>query len=246
MEHGSENSRDIRERDEIYDVLIGALLQQWPFSYLTMVRNHISSHSTRLFSINPESNSITVSGDVLDALAHSMTNRVYFHVRSGGLSLVFNSILIVSPDSSSLLEKPKFCKFEFPDTLRLSQKRKALRINLADHHEIPVTLFVDLNTRHHGKVVDISETGAKIMFEGNLTQQLTGSEIISDCQMLLPDAACIESRIRVLGVVYNPEQNLSYLRCEYIKTDLSSEAQIKKMIADELSKMSKAELAMAI
>lgn len=246
MMEASNNSREIRDRSEIHDVLIAALLHQWPFSYLTMVRNHLSSHATRLFSINPESDSITVSGDVLDALTHSMTNRVYFHVRSGGLSIVFTSTLLLPTDGKSLLGKPKYCKFEFPHSLRLSQKRKALRINLSDRHEIPVTLFLNLNVRHHGRVVDISETGAKIMFEGNLAGQLEGSEVISDCQMLLPDSSYIESRIRVLGVIYNPERNISYLRCQYVKNDLNSEAKIKQVISAELSRMSKTELAMAI
>lgn len=230
------NSREIMDRKEIHDVLVSALMHQWSFSYLAMVRNHLSSQSTRLYSVSPEYESITVSGAVLDALTHSMTNRLYFNARSGGISILFNSTLVLPAEGNSFVGKPKFCKFEFPDALRYSQKRMALRVNLTNKHEIPVTLFVDLDKRFHGKVVDISETGAKIMIEGNIVNHLKGAEIISDCQMLMPDKSCIENRIRVLGLVYDPDREVSYLRCEYVETNINSEAQIKKLIFDEVSR----------
>lgn len=220
-------------------MLVLALMHQWSFSYLAMVRNHLSSHSTRLYSVNPENDSITVSGAVLDALTHSMTNRLFFNARSGGISILFNSTLVLPAEGNSFVGKPKFCKFEFPHSLRYSQKRMALRVNLSDDQEIPVTLFVDLDKRFHGKAVDISETGAKIMIEGNIVNHLKGAEIISDCQMLMPDRSCIENRVRVLGLVYDPDQEVSLIRCEYVETNINSEAQIRKLISDEISKSKK-------
>ena len=95
-----------------------------------------------------------------------------------------------------------------------------------------MTLFVNLGVRHQGKVADISETGAKIVFEGNLANQLEGSEIITDCQMLMPDESYIENRVRVLGVSYDDKSNQSFLRCEYVETNMNSEAQIRKLISD--------------
>lgn len=246
MELGGSKSREITSREEIYEVLMTALMRQWSFSYLTMVRNHLSSHATRLFSINEESDTITVSGDVLDTLTRSNGNKLYFHARNGGQSVVFSSVLVPPNDDITLIGKPKVCRFRFPESLRFSEKRKAIRIDLSESPEIRFTLFVNLGVRYQGRVEDISETGAKIQFEGNLAYQLSGAEIVTDCQMFFPDNSCIENRVRVRGVEYNSDTRLSTLRVEYVETNLNSEAQIKSLITNELDKLNQTDLAMAV
>ncbi len=246
MEPGNGKTREIVDGAEIQEILQSALVHEWSFCYLSMVRNHLSSHSTKLFAVDPEAGTITVSADILDALTHSMTNMVFFRARSGGISVVFKSTLVMPSDGAALNSKSEHCDFEFPDTLQYSQQRKAIRINLTDREDIPVTLFVNLGVRFQGKVVDISETGTKIVFDGNLANQLEGSEIITDCQMRLPDESCIENRVRVLGVIYDEARDQSYLRCEYVETNMSSEAQIKKLIADALSEMNQQDMALAV
>lgn len=246
MELSNGKTREILDGAEIQEILNSALIHEWSFSYLSMVRNHLNSHSTKLYGVDPEVGTITVSADILDALAESSTNTVFFRARSGGISVVFKSALIMPADTTTFIKKPKFCEFEFPETLQYSQQRKAIRINLKDRQDIPVTLFVNLGVRYQGKVVDISETGTKIVFEGNLANQLEGSEIITDCQMLMPDESCIENRVRVLGVNFDEKSNQSYLRCEYVETNMSSEAQIKKLISDAINDLSLQEVALAV
>lgn len=246
MELSNANTREIADVVEIQEILQAAYLHEWPFYYLSMVRNHLSSHSTKLYGMDPEAGTITVSSDILDELTHSMTNMVFFRARSGGISVVFKSTLLLPDDGASLTSKPKYCDFEFPESIQYSQQRKAIRINLTNRKEIPVTLFVNLGVRFQGKVVDISETGTKIVFEGDLATQLEGSEIITDCQMRFSEESCIENRVRVLGVAYDKAQNLSFLRCEYVETNMNSEAQIKQLIADAMSDMSEQDLALAV
>ena len=246
MELGIGKTREIMDRAEIQEILHSALIHEWPFSYLSMVRNHLNSHSTKLYGVDPEAGSLTVSGDILDALQDSSFDTMFFRARSGGISVVFKSSLIMPEGTTTFIKKPKFCEFEFPESLQYSQQRKAIRINLKDRQDIPVTLFVNLGVRYQGKVVDISETGTKIVFEGDLASQLEGSEIITDCQMLMPDESYIENRVRVLGVTYDEQSKMSYLRCEYVETNMNSEAQIKKLISDAIDDLSLQEVALAV
>ncbi len=231
-ELNSSKTREITDEGEIQQILQAALVHEWPFFYLSMVRNHLTSHSTELYSIDRRAGTITVNSDILEKLPESLTNTVFFRTNNGGISIVFKSTLAVPCEGTSSDSKPAFCEFEFPESLQYSQQRKAMRINLKNLQEIPVILFTSPEARYHGRIVDISETGAKLVFEGDLTGQLSGSEIITDCQMRFFDETCIENRIRVLGVVCDQRVNLSYLRCEYAENNMTRDVQIKQLIAD--------------
>ncbi|HAJ76243.1 MAG TPA: hypothetical protein DCM64_07285 [Gammaproteobacteria bacterium] len=120
--------------------------------------------------------------------------------------------------------------------------RKAIRINYSNQQNIPVTFFASLGVRFQGSLVDISTTGVKIRFDGNISDSLESSEIIADCQIRLPDESLLEAWARVLGHLYDSEQDISYLRCQYLDLNINSELLLKNLIDDALRQMDPSEL----
>lgn len=108
------------------------------------------------------------------------------------------------------------CRIRFPETIRFTQLRKAIRVDCDDMDDINVTLFANA-TRLQGKVADLSTTGTKIRFAGNLTYQFKQSRMVTDCRMRLPDGSVLEARVKVLGFFYDRDQDISYLRCYFLE-----------------------------
>jgi PAS domain S-box-containing protein len=101
---------------------------------------------------------------------------------------------------------------------------------LLDLANIPVTYFTEAGSQLGGLVKDLSTTGAKISFRGNLKYQFKASQIISDCKMMLPDESNIDTRIKALGFVYNQEKDASYIRCQFLEMSDDSSLLIKDLI----------------
>ena len=228
------HSEEIVEISQIHDLLHTAYIHQWPFFYMSIVKNHLDSRSTKLLEVDLDSRVFTVRPDVLHTLDSSSNDQVLFRASSGGLSVVFEATLISPMPDQPMSEEPKYVEFDYPKVIRFKQLRKAIRINFTDIDDIPVTSFAEFGVYHQGKVIDISESGAKISFKGNLEKIMTGSEIISDCQMLLPDLSSIRNRIKVLGVNYDENRNQSFLRCQFLEFKRDSDVKLKNLIADTL------------
>lgn len=240
------HSEEIVESEQIHDILHTAHIHQWPFYYMSIVKNHLDSQSTKLLGVNANSRVFTVRPDALDSLDRSGGNQILFRANSGGISILFEATMISPARGDGLTETPKFVEFEYPEVIRYKQLRKAIRINFTNIEEIPVTSFAEFGVYHQGTVVDMSESGARISFKGNLEKLMTGSEIISDCQMLLPDHSSIRNRIMVLDVRYDESNNMSYLRCKFLEFSRDSEVKLKNLIEDMLLRIEQRPLAAAV
>lgn len=232
LDHSSEESREVKDLDEVKLLLDQVLKFDWKFDYLVLSGKKVTSQPAELTSVDEIPNAITVVGDFseLDAI---QTKDVYFRANNGGLSLVFKSELI---DCIDFFTK-KECKFFFPDNLRLSQLRSAVRISFTKLHDIPVTFYPLADNVFTGKVVDLSETGAKIKFVGNILEHLDIEEIVADCQLLLPGDTKIDSRIQVMGCVYDEESDISFVRCKFLQLNNNSELQLKQFIFMALNEL---------
>jgi c-di-GMP-binding flagellar brake protein YcgR len=228
------HSEEIVERAQIHDILHTAHIHQWPLYYMSIVKNHLDSQSTKLLGIDANSRTFTVRPDSLNSLDLSRGNQILFRANSGGISVIFEATMNSPARGEGSTDAPKFVEFEYPEVIRFKQLRKAIRINFTDIEDIPVTSFAEFGVYHQGSVVDMSESGAKISFKGNLEKLMTGSEIISDCQMLLPDHSSISNRIGVLDVRYDESQNRSFLRCKFLEFRRDSEVKLKNLIKEML------------
>ncbi|MDA1372553.1 MAG: PilZ domain-containing protein [Proteobacteria bacterium] len=226
----TQNNREITDREEILEILEAALIHAWNFSYATMVKNHLTSQTAKLLEVKSQATKITVDIAALKA-SHSPIDTLVFRAQNGGMSVIFKSKFLQWGNNGFSTQHASECQFEFPELVRFSQLRNAIRINLTNLHDIPVTFFAKKGVRLQGKVVDISATGAKIKFEGDFSTHVDDSRLIADCQMLLPNESRIEAQAQVLGVVYDKEQDISYVRCQYVEMKPDDQLQLKRLIS---------------
>lgn len=158
-----------------------------------------------------------------------------FRSQSGGISLEFESQLLGGDDSlSSRLFSE--CRIRYPERMRFNQLRHAVRIDCNSIDDILVSLFTE-QLKLQGKVQDISTTGVKIRFEGNLSYQFNDSRMVTDCRMRLPDGSLIGIRLKVLGFFYDPAEDISYIRCYFLEIREDKEMQLKELINSALQNL---------
>ena len=230
LKNSSQGNREISDPNEIQDALDLARKFDWQFDYLVLSGKKISSYSADLTSVNEAPDTFTVVGDFSN-LNSCNTKAVHFRAVSGGLSSVFQCELVDCIDFFTQKE----CKFRFPQMIRFSQQRAAVRIDFTTLQNIPVNFYSKTNELFTGNVVDLSETGAKIKFSGKLLDSLKPSEIIDDCKLLLPDEFIIDSRVQIMGCVYDRESDSSHLRCQFLQLHDNSELQLRQFIYQYLS-----------
>ena len=229
MKMDTEFSRDIQDSKEISEFLQLAFLQNWQFSCMQMVRNHLTSEEVTVLDVNVFDGNFIVDSEAL-TVATQEAKSVTFKAQSGGLSLIFKTRLIRSVLDPSVCE----CKFEFPEVLRFAQLRKAVRINFRNQPEVRANLFADSGIKFDGQLMDLSTAGAKIQLLGDLTQQLEAGQIIEDCQFLLPDGDLLDLRAQIRGVAYDTDRGLSVVRCEFVELTRETIGQIE-MLLDQAS-----------
>ena len=120
MESSSDNSREITVTQDICDILQTALTHSWNFSYLAMVKHHLSSHSSELVDVNPDLETLSVAGDALYEAATTATDGIVFRAQNGGISIVFKSALLPLEKNHVSISDSRVCLFEFPALLRFS------------------------------------------------------------------------------------------------------------------------------
>ncbi|MEQ8954431.1 MAG: hypothetical protein RL120_09880, partial [Gammaproteobacteria bacterium] len=60
---------------------------------------------------------------------------------------------------------------------------------------------------------------------------------VADCQLLLPTGAVVDSNVQVLGCLYDPDKDSSYVRCRFLQLHVNSELQLRALIFDALKKL---------
>ena len=84
---------------------------------------------------------------------------------------------------------------------------------------------------------DISATGVKIRFAGNLSYQFNHSRMVSDCRMRMPDGSILEARLKVLGFHYNSADDISYIRCYFLELRDDNEMQLEELINSAIDRI---------
>lgn len=223
---------DIDDTREIAAILELALSHRWSFSYTVSSERRPASHTTELVSINPQGGTITVGSEVkYSGLGPEAI--VTFRAQSGGISLMFESQLIGIGGNALSNRLFSECRIRYPSAIKFAQLRKAIRVDCNDIDDILVTVFAN-GMRLQGKAADLSTSGTKIRFEGNLSYQFKQSRIVTDCRMRLPDGTIVESRVKVLGFFYDREQDVSYLRCYFLEIREDKEILLDDLIQTAL------------
>lgn len=226
-------SRQISDQQEISDLLLVAQLYRWIFSYALVDSENIVSHTTELVGIDADAGTLTVSSEVKYS-GIQPGEPITFRAQSGGINIRFQSKIIQVGGNVLSMRLFSDCRVEFPESITVNQLRGAVRVNFMNLTNIPVTYLTENGTHLKGVVQDLSTSGAKIKFKGNLKYQFKDSRIISDCQMMLPDESSIKSRIKVLGFIYDPKNDVSYIRCQFLEMDHDAALRIKELISKSL------------
>ena len=236
MDSPGHYNKEITDPKEIAEILRVALSHRWNFSYSVTTGRRITSHTTELVALQPETGTITVGSEVkYSGLQPGYP--VTFRAQSGGISLQFDSRLIGGKGNALSNRLFSECRIEYPDRIRFNQLRKAVRVDANTLDDIHVTLFAN-DMRLKGKVQDISATGTKIRFDGNLSYQFKQSRIVTDCQMRLPDDTVIEARLKVLGFYFDRDRDLSYIRSYFLEMREENELKLEELINSALTRMS--------
>lgn len=208
-------AKEISKVEEIEAILDLACSHRWNFSYMVASERRQASHTTELVSFNTGAGSITVGSEVKYSGLQPGTP-VVFRAQSGGIGIQFETEMLGVGGNALSNRLFSECRIRFPDTVRFTQLRKAVRVDCDDMDDIRVTLFANA-TRLQGMVADLSTTGTKIRFAGNLTYQFKQSRMVTDCRMRLPDGSVLEARVKVLGFFFDKDQGISYLRCYFLE-----------------------------
>ena len=233
MEAPGHHNSEVTDQSEIAEIFRVAHSHRWNFSYSVTTGRRITSHTTELVSLQPEAGTITVGSEVkYSGLQPGYP--VTFRAQSGGISLQFDSRLIGGKGNALSNRLFSECRIEYPDRLKFTQLRKAVRVDCGSIDDINVTLFAN-EVRIMGKVQDLSSTGTKIRFDGNLSYQFKQSRMVTDCQMRLPDGEVIEARLKVLGFYYDRERDVSYIRSYFLEIRDENELKLEELINQALA-----------
>jgi len=223
------STRTINSAVEIQDILNLAQSHRWSFSYLVSSERRQTSHTTEIVSIDSRNGVIVVGSEV--KYSGLVANRpVIFRAQSGGMSLQFETYLI-GVEGNALANRLFIeCRLRYPKEVRFAQMRKAIRVDCNDVGDIPVTLFAD-GRALNGEVADISETGAKVRFEGNLSYRFQDSRMVTDCHLRLADGTLLDARVKILGFVYDKQADISFLRCYFLEIQDDRQIKLQQLIS---------------
>jgi len=232
------NSKQITDSAEIAEVLGIVKTHQWPLSYSVAAGARRVTQNTEISKIDTEKGSITVGSEVKYSEI-SPDETITFRAQSGGITIRFDTNLMQiggNPLANRLFSE---CRKLFPRTLTYTQLRRAIRINCVDLDHIPVTFFADDGNRLEGEVADISATGAKLKFTGTLSEYFANSRSVSDCRLRLPDSNVVEVRVKILGVIQDDANGISFVRCYFLEMQEDHELKLEELITTTLRKLNR-------
>ncbi len=224
---------DLTHRQEIVQLLKMSIEQGWKFSYVTKIRNRVTTHSLRLVSLNVQDGTFCVESDSMDR--ESLGDRtIMFRGQSGGVSIVFQSTMTEGDASgnggSSLYD------FGLPYKIACTQLRKTARINLERDSDVPVTLYLTTGAMIEGTVMDMSTSGAKFRVNENLGNELKNLQIVDACKIVLSEELVLQCGVQLIGMINDEGANISFLRSQFVHMKSEDEDKLESFINTELER----------
>lgn len=235
MEKPTNNSRTLVRSDEIAEVLEIAQKHRWHLTYSAMAGSRRVSQTTELLDVNLQKLALVFNSE-MKYTGIKPGETISFRAQSGGITLAFESQLQLVGSNSLSNKLFAECRVEFPKTVIYTQLRQAVRINCENIEKIPVTFFDGSGNHLDGEVADISAGGVKVKMMGDLSSQFKPTQTISDCRLRFPDGSVIELRVKILGVMYDKKQNISFARCCFLEIKEDIEVMLEETIFSMLQK----------
>ncbi|GJM14042.1 MAG: hypothetical protein DHS20C12_24450 [Pseudohongiella sp.] len=224
---------DISHRKEIIQLLKMAISQKWAFSYVRTEGKKVVSQALELVGVKTNEGTFSVgyepSIDETDTSGPLM-----FRAQSGGVSIIFQSLLRESDEEDSAAKSSALHHFELPYKVACTQLRKTVRVNLEAIEEVPVVLYLVNGALIEGTVIDISTAGAKFKVNKDLGKELSNPEVLDACKVSLPNGEALQSGAQLIGLVNDADSGTSYLRCQFVHMRTQDEEMLDGFINDML------------
>jgi hypothetical protein len=226
---------DLTHRQEIIQLLRMAIEQQWSMSYVTAVKNRVTTHSLYLVSVNALEGTVSVSGKNLDTIKPGQT--IMFRGQSGSLSVVFQTRKDDSATGVKIQNSDSIFEFDIPYKIACTQLRKTLRVNVDSFYEVPVILYMVNGALTDSVLMDISTSGAKFSVHKDLNKELNSMQMVDACKISLPGGEVIQTGVQLIQMINDEQSELSFLRCQFIHMKPEEENKLEKFIEDTLAKV---------
>jgi hypothetical protein len=226
---------DLTHRQEIIQLLRMAIEQQWSMSYVTAVKNRVTTHSLYLVSVNALEGTVSVSGKNLDTIKPGQT--IMFRGQSGSLSVVFQTRKDDSATGVKIQNSDSIFEFDIPYKIACTQLRKTLRVNVDSFYEVPVILYMVNGALTDSVLMDISTSGAKFSVHKDLNKELNSMQMVDACKIALPGGEVIQTGVQLIQMINDEQSELSFLRCQFIHMKPEEENKLEKFIEDTLAKV---------
>jgi hypothetical protein len=224
---------DISHRKEIIQLLKMVISQKWAFSTVRTAGKKVSSQAIKLVGLKANEGILTVGHEPGIAEMES-SEPLMFRAQSGGVSIIFQSLLREPPEEDLASKSSALHYFELPYKVACTQLRKTVRVNLEAIAEVPVVLYLVNGALIEGTVIDISTTGAKFKVSQDLGQELRDPEVLDACKISLPNDEALQSGAQLIGLVNDAESGTSYLRCQFVHMRMQDEEMLDGFINDML------------
>lgn len=224
---------DITHRKEVIQLLKMAISQKWAFSYVRTQGKKINSLALELVGVKANEGVFTVGYEQSIAEIQK-SDPLMFRAQSGGVSIIFQSLLNVSPEEDPLPKTSSLHHFDLPYKIACTQLRKTVRVNLEAIAEVPVVLYLVSGALIEGTVIDISTTGAKFKVNQDLGQELRDPQVLDACKISLPNGETLQTGAHLIGMVNDAESGTSYLRTQFVHMRTQDEEMLDGFINNML------------
>ena len=227
---------EFSQRKEVIQLLKMSISQKWVFSYVMTAGKKITSRGLELISVNANDGTFSVGHEPGIAQMDS-SNPLMFRAQSGGVSIIFQSLIHEAPESDPLAQGSSLHHFGLPYKIACTQLRKTVRVNLEAISEVPVVLYLVNGALIEGTVIDISTSGAKFKVNQDLGRELGDPQVLDACKVSLPNDQTLQTGAQLIGMVNDAESGTSYLRCQFVHMRTQDEEMLDGFISDMLKQI---------
>ncbi len=224
---------DISHRKEIIQLLKMAISQKWAFSCVWPQGKKVTTQALQLVGVRADDGAFTVGHEASIAQMET-SGPLMFRAQSGGVSIIFQSMLRDSPTSDPAAQSSSLHHFDLPYKVACTQLRKTVRVNLEAITDVPVILYLVNGALIEGTVIDISTSGAKFKVDQDLGRELRDPQVLDASKISLPNGQTLQSGAQLIGMVNDADSGTSYLRCQFVHMRTQDEEMLDNFINDML------------